>query len=274
MAAADAVGAASEIGFPVAVKARHRHVGRSVRAGVALDLADPTTSRPSIDVMRDELGDDADFVVVQTMAPPGLDLRIRATVDDEAGAVISLGIGGIQAGLVGDDDPRRLAPLSVDSATSLVAESRAGPALTHAGIDPAAVIDVLIRAAQLIADHAEITVLDLNPVITTGAGCYVTDAVVTLAPVGRSAGCAAPDLVSGAADSAEQLLADAVEELAAQAERVDVDALVVAVEALAERLERDARREQRGTVCHRTTLAVEPRVRAADDQARDELGSG
>ena len=41
VAAADAVDAATEIGFPVAVKARHRHVGRSVRAGVALDLDRP-----------------------------------------------------------------------------------------------------------------------------------------------------------------------------------------------------------------------------------------
>ena len=74
------------------------------------------------------------------------------------------------------------------SATSLVAESRAGPALAQAGIDPAALVDTLTRAAQLASDHAEITSLDLNPVITTATGCYVTDSVVTLAPVVRPAG--------------------------------------------------------------------------------------
>ena len=43
---------ATEVGFPVAVKARHRHVGRSVRAGVALDLADAAAVAAAIDVMR------------------------------------------------------------------------------------------------------------------------------------------------------------------------------------------------------------------------------
>ena len=59
--------------------------------------------------------------------------------------LISVGIGGIQAGLVGDDDPVRLAPLSRHSATALVTESRAGPALTQAGLDPAALVDTVIR---------------------------------------------------------------------------------------------------------------------------------
>ena len=47
VAADDAVEAAAEIGFPVAIKARHRHVGRSVRAGVALDLTDGASVKSS-----------------------------------------------------------------------------------------------------------------------------------------------------------------------------------------------------------------------------------
>jgi acyl-CoA synthetase (NDP forming)/GNAT superfamily N-acetyltransferase len=185
--ASDAVGAAAEIGFPVAIKARHRHVGRSVRAGVALDLVDAADVGQSINVMRAELGDDADFVVVQAMTTPGVDLRIHGAASDEVGPLMAVGIGGIQAGLLSDDDPTRLAPLSTLSAEGLVAVSRVGHALDQAGIDPAAFVDTLIRAAQLIADHAEITTLDLNPVITTSAGCCVTDAVVTIAPVARPA---------------------------------------------------------------------------------------
>jgi acyl-CoA synthetase (NDP forming)/GNAT superfamily N-acetyltransferase len=188
VAAADAVDAANEVGFPVAIKARHRQVGRSLRAGVALDVADAEDVQASIEVMRAELGDDADFVIVQAMAPPGLDLRIHARVDDEGGAVVSVGIGGIQAGLVGDDEPVRLAPLSIYGADSLVAESRAGPALAQAGIEPSAVVDTVIRAAQLAAEHVEISSLDLNPVITTRTGCYVTDAIVTVAPLDHPAG--------------------------------------------------------------------------------------
>ena len=103
VAIGEALEAAIEVGFPVAVKARHRNVGRSVRAGVALDLVDAPAIAAAIDVMRAELGDHADYVIVQAMTPPGLDLRIRATLDDEAGPLMSVGIGGFQAGLL--DDP-------------------------------------------------------------------------------------------------------------------------------------------------------------------------
>ena len=66
------------------MKAEHRHLGRSVRAGVALDLAHGADVVEAVDVMREALGDDAANVVVQPMVAPGLDLRIRSTVDDNA----------------------------------------------------------------------------------------------------------------------------------------------------------------------------------------------
>ena len=91
--AAEAAAAATEIGFPVAVKARRRRVGRSVRAGVALDLPNAADVSSTVEVMQAALGGDADFVIVQAMVPPGLDLRIKARIDEEAGAVISTGIG-------------------------------------------------------------------------------------------------------------------------------------------------------------------------------------
>ena len=58
------------------------------------------------------------------------------------------------------------------------------------------------------------------------------------------------------------------------AERVDVDPLVVAVEALPERLERHVRREQRGAVGDRAPLAVEAGVGATDHDAGQQVGAG
>ena len=272
VAAADAVDAANEVGFPVAIKARHRQVGRSLRAGVALDVADANDVQASIEVMRTELGDDADFVIVQAMAPPGLDLRIHARVDDEGGAVVSVGIGGIQAGLVGDDEPVRLAPLSIYGADSLVAESRVGPALAQAGIEPEcrrrhpdpggparrrARRDHLARPQP--GDH--------NPHRVLRHRCD-RDRGATRSP----RRCAAPAVSLRLGCSRQQVLADPVEELAAQAERIDVDALVVAVESLPERLERHAWREQRGAIGNGAALAIEPGVGAAHDQPGHEVG--
>lgn len=179
--AAEAGAAADEVGYPVAIKARRRHPGRSVDAGVALDLADRADVEAVVGRMRATLGDDADHVVVQAMTTPGVDVRIRVVADERAGPLITVGLGGTQADLLDDETPR-LAPLSMESAVALLAESRAGVALQRAGVGSGMVIDTMLRTAQLAAEHPEIAVVDLNPVIVTAAGCCVTDAVMRVAP--------------------------------------------------------------------------------------------
>jgi acyl-CoA synthetase (NDP forming)/GNAT superfamily N-acetyltransferase len=182
--AGDALAAAREIGYPVAIKARHRHIGRSLKAGVALDLTDTSDVVESVRVMREELGADADEVLVQAMTTPGVDLRIHVTLDERLGSLVSVGLGGVGGDLLADEDVR-LAPLSIESARALVSGSRAGAALEQAGIAPDLVVDTLIRTAHLAAEHPAFVEIDLNPVITTTDACCVTDAVVTVAPTGR-----------------------------------------------------------------------------------------
>jgi hypothetical protein len=185
--AEEAPAAADEIGYPVAIKARTRHVGRSLRAGVALDLTDPADVTKTVRLMREELGRDADEVVVQAMTAPGVDLRIRVVLDDRLGPLVAVGPGGVGTDLLGTDG-MRLAPLSAQSAAALVAESRAGSALEHAGLDSSFLVETVMRTAQLAADHAELVEIDLNPVIATKGSCCVTDAVVRIAAVQGPAG--------------------------------------------------------------------------------------
>ena len=77
-----------------------------------------------------------------------------------------IGLGSSTADLVADE-ASRLAPLSSAGATALLAGSRAGPALAHAGLAPDAVVDTLMRVAQLVGDHPEIAFADLNPIIVS-----------------------------------------------------------------------------------------------------------
>lgn len=173
-----AVAAAHEVGFPVAVKALGRRIGRSVEAGVALDLSDDADVIEAIDRMREHLGDDATEVSVQRMVPPGVDLRIRATTDPRLGPVITVGIGGVQADAIGDETSR-LAPISPSVARTLVASTRAASMLDPGQLD--LVADQVTRVAQLVSDHIEIELLDLNPVIVSGAQSWVVDARIELA---------------------------------------------------------------------------------------------
>ena len=53
---------AAAIGYPVAVKAEHRHLGRSVRAGVGLDLGGADDVAAAVKEMQEAIGADADVV--------------------------------------------------------------------------------------------------------------------------------------------------------------------------------------------------------------------
>ena len=184
---AEAVKAADDVGYPVAVKAARRHLGRSVLAGVALDLSDGDDVFDSVAVMHAALGADADEVVVQAMIPPGLDLRMRSTVDERVGPLVAVGLGGATADLLADESSR-LAPLSPAGATALLGGSRAGPALEAAGLPADAVVDTLLRLAQLVSDHPEVVFADLNPIVVSNDRAWVTDATIAVAPARVDAG--------------------------------------------------------------------------------------
>jgi acyl-CoA synthetase (NDP forming)/GNAT superfamily N-acetyltransferase len=175
--AADAVWGAHEVGFPVAVKATGRKLGRSVEAGIALDLTDEDDVVQAVRLMREHLGDAAARMHVQHMVPPGVDLRIKAELDDRLGPVITVGIGGVQADAIGDESSR-LAPISPATARALVAATRAASLLGAASLE--LVADLVTRVAQLASDHATIAELDLNPVIVSDHACWVVDAKVQL----------------------------------------------------------------------------------------------
>ena len=182
-----AVARATEVGYPVAIKARRRRPGRSVRAGVALDLGSDDDVLDAIEVMAESLGPDADSLMVQTMVRPGVDVRVRCEHDDRMGVVVSVGLGGEQAHAI-DDRTSRLAPVSPADARSMIRETRLDTALSDTGFDPSPLVDLIVQTAQLASDHGEIDVLDLNPVIVSDGAAIATDATLTLRRDNQAAG--------------------------------------------------------------------------------------
>lgn len=174
-----AVAVARSIGYPVAVKAARRGIGRSVKAGIALDLTEDDDVTDSVDQMVEALGDDAEHLLVQAMTAPGFDVRIRCEHDARLGVLVSVGLGGVHADVI-DDHSSRLAPVSGASARSMLAETKVAAALAAAGIGSDTLVDAICRAALLASDQHAIAALDLNPVIVTSAAAVVTDAKITL----------------------------------------------------------------------------------------------
>ncbi|MEZ5250616.1 MAG: acetate--CoA ligase family protein [Ilumatobacteraceae bacterium] len=171
----DVAAVASRVGYPVSIKAEHRRAGRSAEAGIALDLADADAVRDAAVVMRASLGADAACITVQQMVPPGVDVRIRCTTDERLGPVITVGLGGIMADAIGDEESR-LAPVSAAAAANLVQSSRLGHALAGAGLLIDALVDTITRASHLVDQHPAVLELDINPAIVSRGGCWVVDA--------------------------------------------------------------------------------------------------
>ncbi|HLM18839.1 MAG TPA: GNAT family N-acetyltransferase, partial [Acidimicrobiia bacterium] len=130
----DAGDAADALEYPVAVKAARRRVGRTIEAGVALDLEDRAAVDRAVATMRAALGDDASLVYVQRMAPPGYDMRVRVRDDERFGPVVSVGLGGLLTARM-PDESTRLAPVSVGGAMSMIAENRAAETLDPEGAE-------------------------------------------------------------------------------------------------------------------------------------------
>jgi acyl-CoA synthetase (NDP forming)/GNAT superfamily N-acetyltransferase len=174
-----AVEVASTLGYPVAVKSTHRRTGRSARAGVGLDLGSDDDVRRALEVMRESLGADADELTVQAMAAPGIDVRIRCEHDDRLGVIVQVGLGGVQADVIGDRTTR-LAPVAPASAMAMLGETLLLDAFDTADFDPSPLVEAIVGAAQLAADHPEVAVLDLNPVVVSDGAAAVVDAVIVL----------------------------------------------------------------------------------------------
>ena len=100
---AEALAAADELGYPVALKAtaphlrHHRELG-----GVRLDVDDAEEMRGAFEAMAGRLGEQAGGYVVQAMAPTGVATRLATVEDPLFGPVVSFGLGGVATDLLGD----------------------------------------------------------------------------------------------------------------------------------------------------------------------------
>jgi acyl-CoA synthetase (NDP forming) len=174
----EAVAAAIELGMPVAVKLAEAGAHKTERGGVRLSVRDAAAVEQAAVDMDGP-------VIVQRMAPAGVELLAGLVQDPVFGPLVAFGPGGVMAELIGQAG-FRIAPitdvdaaelLSAGKAGRLVAGFRGGPAA-----DEAALTDLLMRLSALAEDLPEVAELDMNPVIANAAGCTVVDCRARVAP--------------------------------------------------------------------------------------------
>jgi acetate---CoA ligase (ADP-forming) len=188
----DAATAAERIGFPVALKIESAQIGhKSDVGGVALNLAAAVEVRDAFLRIRDRVTakfSTADIagVVVQRMAPEGIEMILGIKRDPLFGPVVVCGFGGVLVELL-KDVAIGIPPISRQQAHSLLQGLRGWPLLTGLRGKPPgdvdALCDAIVKASNLAVSLGEqLLALDINPLVVhaTNHGVVAVDALVQI----------------------------------------------------------------------------------------------
>ncbi len=195
-----AIQAAEMFGWPVALKIVSPSViHKSDIGGVLLSLRSSMAIRDGISILRQRMeraghGRDLDAILVQPMAPRGVEMFLGATRDPVFGPAVAFGTGGVQISLW-NDVAVRLAPLCEDEAARLVDSVRGRVLLDGFRGGPRgdrqALAAAILQVSTLMAAVPEVLELDLNPLLALepGRGVVAVDARVRV----RSTASVAPE---------------------------------------------------------------------------------
>jgi acyl-CoA synthetase (NDP forming) len=191
--AEDAVALAEQYASPVVLKIESPDIAHKTEAGgVRVGLSGADAVRAAFnEIMASAAaykpGAALNGVLVQPLAPGGLDMIIGLINDPTFGPVLVTGIGGIHVEVM-RDLAYRVAPVTADEARTMLRELRAYALLEGVrGAKPRdieALVDAIVRVSWLGHDLAdEITELDINPIRvgSVGEGVWVLDALISTA---------------------------------------------------------------------------------------------
>lgn len=182
----DAARAASEVGFPVVMKAcgadlTHKTEGNLVRLGVRSE----TEAR---EVYRELAGrpvEGIEGILVQEMVRGHRELVIGLIRDPQFGPCVMFGFGGIFTEVL-NDVAFRVAPLEPYDAMEMMDEIRAKKILDPFRGEPAvnreALVQALIALGTIGMENPGIQEVDINPLKIRDGNPIAVDALVVLAP--------------------------------------------------------------------------------------------
>ncbi len=189
--APEAVGAAERIGYPVVLKLQSVGASHKTELGaVAIDLKTSADVEQAWTTVTKPVGDEVpadqvDGVLVEAMAPPGVEMIIGVITDPGLGPFVMVGSGGVAAELV-HDVAILPAPTTADAACAAINELRLAPMLTGwrgaAAADVSALAAAVATVSELAAGKRVIRELDLNPVVVyrEGDGLQVLDGLAVV----------------------------------------------------------------------------------------------
>jgi len=175
----DALGAADEIGYPVALKTAGGDLHKTERDGVLLGLADADALAVAYRDFETRLGA---RVLVQEMIPDGCELILGLVFDPQFGPMLTLGTGGIFVEVL-KDFRMLVLPTTAVAVAEALAGLRGAVLLRGARGRPPADVKAVIHAAlslsALAADLGDlIAEVDVNPLVALPDRAVVVDALI------------------------------------------------------------------------------------------------
>jgi acyl-CoA synthetase (NDP forming)/GNAT superfamily N-acetyltransferase len=185
-----AIDAAQSMGYPVCLKAANPNlVHRSDVGAVHLGLRDDFNVAAAFRSIEHAVRSEMNGALVQAMSLPGVEMIIGIQNNPAFGPIVLVGAGGRTAELW-RDTALHLAPLSRSDARNMLKTLRCFPLLTGFRGGPLgdveALVDTIVRIAQLGAEVPEIVELDINPVIVHTTGLSAVDIKIRLQANGHS----------------------------------------------------------------------------------------
>ena len=177
---AEALAAAGELGWPVAVKTAAPGLGhKTEQGGVALGVTGDEALRQAYRKISGRLGP---LVDLQRMVERGIEIALGVVEDADFGPLVVVAAGGTLVELLGDRQ-LALAPLDDWRARRLLQRLRCYPLLRgfrgSEPVDEDALVAAVVRLSALACDLAgSLGALDVNPLVVGPRGCVAVDALV------------------------------------------------------------------------------------------------
>ncbi|HEX2651518.1 MAG TPA: acetate--CoA ligase family protein [Burkholderiales bacterium] len=176
----EAVKAASELGYPVVLKADGDIEHKTEAGAVKLDLRDEAALRAACGAMTAA----RNGFLVQQMVKGGVELVVGIKRDPQCGPVLLVGLGGVLVEVL-RDTALALAPVGKAEARRMLQGLKGFRLLQGYRGAPAAdldaVCDAIARISEFAADHADaVEEIDVNPLLARPDGAVALDALIVL----------------------------------------------------------------------------------------------
>jgi acetyl-CoA synthetase (ADP-forming) len=187
--AAEAARIADRIGYPSVLKIVSPDILHKTEAGgVIVGVKNVREVRRSFNRLRSNAKQynsqaHVEGVLIEKMAPQGIEVIIGSVRDPQFGPTVMFGIGGIFAEIL-KDVTFRVAPITKCMALQMIPEVKAHALLNGyrnlLPVDKGAIAEILVKISNLVTQFPKISEVDLNPTIGLAKGAMVVDARILL----------------------------------------------------------------------------------------------